>query len=38
MQPKQYFMKILILGMDGYIGWPLALHQLVIGNEIDLEL
>ena len=27
-------MKILILGMDGYIGWPLALHQLAIGNEV----
>lgn len=27
-------MKILICGMDGYIGWPLALHQLAIGNEV----
>ena len=27
-------MKILILGMDGYIGWPLALHQLALGNEV----
>jgi len=27
-------MKILILGMDGYIGWPLALHQLAKGNEV----
>ena len=27
-------MKILILGMDGYIGWALALHQLEIGNEV----
>ena len=27
-------MKILILGMDGYIGWPLALKQLSLGNEI----
>jgi len=26
--------KILILGMDGYIGWPLALKQLSQGNEI----
>jgi nucleoside-diphosphate-sugar epimerase len=26
--------KILILGMDGYIGWPLALKQLSLGNEI----
>jgi len=27
-------MKILICGMDGYIGWPLSLHQLSLGNEI----
>lgn len=27
-------MKILIPGMDGYIGWPLALKQLSLGNEI----
>ena len=27
-------MKILILGMDGYIGWPLVLKQLSLGNEI----
>jgi len=27
-------MKILICGMDGYIGWPLALHQLELGNEV----
>ena len=27
-------MKVLILGMDGYIGWSLALHQLAIGNEV----
>jgi len=27
-------MKVLILGMDGYIGWALAQHQLVIGNEV----
>jgi len=27
-------MKILICGMDGYIGWALALHQLAIGNEV----
>lgn len=26
--------KILILGIDGYIGWPLALKQLSLGNEI----
>jgi len=26
--------KILILGMDGYIGWPLALKQLSLGHEI----
>lgn len=27
-------LKILILGIDGYIGWPLALHQLALGNEV----
>jgi len=27
-------MKILICGMDGYIGWSLALHQLALGNEV----
>jgi len=27
-------MKILIPGMDGYIGWSLALHQLSLGNEV----
>ena len=27
-------MKVLILGMDGYIGWALALHQLAIGNKV----
>jgi len=27
-------MKVLILGMDGYIGWALALYQLKIGNEV----
>lgn len=27
-------MKILILGLDGYIGWSLALHQLALGNEV----
>lgn len=27
-------MKILILGMDGYIGWSLALHQLAKGNKV----
>jgi UDP-sulfoquinovose synthase len=27
-------MKILILGIDGYIGWPLALHLLNLGHEI----
>jgi len=26
--------KILILGLDGYIGWSLALRQLAIGNEV----
>ena len=27
-------MKILIPGMDGYIGWPLTLHLLSKGNEV----
>ena len=27
-------MKVLIPGIDGYIGWPLALHQLSLGNEV----
>ena len=27
-------MKILILGMDGYIGWALALRQLSLGNHV----
>ncbi len=27
-------MKILILGLDGYIGWSLALRQLAMGNEV----
>ena len=27
-------MKILILGVDGYIGWPLTLKQLSLDNEI----
>ncbi|MGE5599898.1 MAG: UDP-sulfoquinovose synthase [Clostridiales bacterium] len=27
-------MKILILGLDGYIGWSLALRQLALGNEV----
>jgi len=27
-------MKILICGMDGYIGWALTLHQLALGNEV----
>ncbi|MDE2589576.1 MAG: GDP-mannose 4,6-dehydratase [Patescibacteria group bacterium] len=27
-------MKILILGLDGYIGWSLALRQLSLGNEV----
>lgn len=26
--------KILILGMDGYIGWPLTLHQLAKGHTV----
>jgi len=27
-------MKILICGIDGYIGWPLSLRQLAIGNDV----
>jgi UDP-sulfoquinovose synthase len=27
-------MKVLILGMDGYIGWALTLRQLSLGNEV----
>ena len=27
-------MKIFIAGMDGYIGWPLTLRQLALGNEV----
>ena len=27
-------MKILIPGIDGYIGWALALKQLSLGNEV----
>ena len=27
-------MKILICGMDGYIGWPLTLRLLALGNEV----
>lgn len=27
-------MKVLILGIDGYIGWALARHQLSLGNEV----
>jgi len=27
-------MKIFIAGMDGYIGWPLAIRQLALGNEV----
>ncbi|VVC06050.1 GDP-mannose 4,6-dehydratase [uncultured archaeon] len=27
-------MKILILGMDGYIGWALALKHLALGNQV----
>jgi len=27
-------MKLLICGMDGYIGWALALHHLALGNEV----
>ncbi len=28
-------MRILILGIDGYIGWPLALHLLERGHEVS---
>jgi len=28
-------MKVLILGVDGYIGWPLALRELSKGNEVS---
>ena len=31
---RRSIMKVLILGMDGYIGWALALYQLKIGNEV----
>ena len=27
-------MKVMILGVDGYIGWPLALRELLKGNEV----
>lgn len=27
-------MKVLILGLDGYIGWSLALRQLALGNQV----
>ena len=27
-------MKVLILGVDGYIGWPLALHLMGFGHEV----
>ena len=27
-------MKILITGIDGYIGWALALKQLSLGNDV----
>jgi len=27
-------LKVLILGLDGYIGWSLALRQLSLGNEV----
>ena len=26
MKPKLLFMKVLILGGDGYLGWPTAMH------------
>ena len=27
-------MRVLIVGMDGYLGWPLALHLLQHGHEV----
>ena len=27
-------MKVMILGIDGYVGWPLALRELMKGNEV----
>ena len=27
-------MKVMILGIDGYIGWPLALREVLKGNEV----
>lgn len=27
-------MKVMILGIDGYIGWPLALREVMKGNEV----
>lgn len=34
MAPKNNAVKVLILGIDGYIGWSLALRQLALGNEV----
>ena len=28
-------MKVMILGIDGYIGWPLALREIEKGNEVS---
>ncbi|MCL5990121.1 MAG: NAD-dependent dehydratase, partial [Candidatus Thermoplasmatota archaeon] len=28
-------MKVLIMGIDGYIGWPLALRELAKGNKVS---
>jgi len=28
-------MKIMILGIDGYIGWPLAMHLANRGHEVS---
>ena len=33
-KPITRIMKILILGIDGYLGWPLTLRQLSLGNEV----
>ena len=28
-------MKVLVLGVDGYLGWPLALHLRELGHEVE---
>lgn len=32
--PNSHKMKVMILGIDGYIGWPLALREIMKGNEV----